>query len=175
MLKIIAILVVVAVAGVLLYAATRPDTFRVARTVSIKAPPDRIFPLIDDLHRFNAWNPYEKKDPDIKGRYSGADSGKGAQYVFEGNNDVGKGSLEITDSEPPGRVAMRLRMTAPMEADNQIEFTLEPEGDVTHVTWAMQGRSPYLAKLIGLVVNMDRMIGRDFEAGLANLKGLVEK
>lgn len=175
MLKIIAIPVVVAVAGVLLYAATRPDTFRVARTTSIKAAPDRIFPLINDLHRFNAWNPYEKKDPDIKGRYSGPDSGKGAQYAFEGNNEVGMGSLEITDSEPPGRVAMRLRMTAPMKADNQIEFTLEPEGDVTHVTWAMQGRSPYLAKLIGLVVNMDRMIGRDFEAGLANLKGIVEK
>jgi uncharacterized protein YndB with AHSA1/START domain len=175
MLKIIAIIVVVLVAGVLLFAATRPDTFHVQRTTSIKAPPEKIFPLINDLQRFKSWNPFAKKDPNAKETYSGPASGKGATSVFEGNSEVGKGSLEITDSMPPSRVAMQLRMTEPMEADNQIEFTLEPKGDVTNVTWAMRGRCPYLGKIVGLFFNMDRMVGGDFEAGLASLKAVAER
>lgn len=175
MLKIIAIVIVVLVAGVLLFATTRPDSFQVQRTASIKAPPEKIFPLINDLQRFKTWNPFARKDPNAKETYTGPASGKGATSTFEGNNEVGKGSLEITDSIPPSKVAMQLRMTEPMEADNQIEFTLEPRGDVTHVTWAMRGHCSYLGKIVGLFFNMDRMVGGDFETGLASLKAVAEK
>jgi hypothetical protein len=175
MLKIIAIIVVVLVAAVLLFATTRPDTFRVQRTSSIQAPPDKIFPLINDLHRFNTWNPYEKRDPNLKGSYSGAASGKGAAYAFEGNRDVGKGSLEISESSPSSRVVMQLRMTEPMAASNEIEFILEPKGEVTNVTWSMHGQVPYLGKVIQLFFDMDRMVGGDFEAGLASLKAVAER
>lgn len=175
MLKLFAIIIVVIVAGVLLFAATRPDTFRVERTTRIKAPPEKIFPLINDLRRFNTWNPYEKKDPNLKGSYSGAASGKGAMYVFDGNQDVGKGSVEITDSTPPLRVSMQLHMIEPMEARNNVEFILEPGGDTTRVTWAMHGPVSYFGKIIHLFFNMDRMVGRDFEAGLAGLKAVAEK
>ena len=174
-LAIVAIVAVVAVAAVLLYAASRPDTFRVERAASIRAPADRVHALIADLHRFNTWNPYEKKDPNLKGRYRGADSGLGAAYDFEGNQDVGKGSLEIVESTPPTRVAMKLDMAAPFEAHNLVEFTLVPRGDATEVTWAMRGPSPFVARLVGVFMNMDAMIGRDFEAGLANLKALAER
>lgn len=173
--KTIAIIVALVISGVLLFAATRPDTFRVQRTASIKAPPEKVFALINDLRRFNTWNPYEKKDPEMKGRYSGAVSGKGAAYAFAGNRDVGKGTIEITDSAAPNRVSMRLHMIEPMDASNNIEFTLEPKGETTQVTWAMEGNVPYPAKILQLFVSMDRMVGRDFEAGLANLKAVAEQ
>jgi len=175
MLKIVSIVIVVAIAAVLLFAATRPDTFQVQRTAAIQAPPEKIFPLINDLQRFKSWNPFAKKDPNATEIYSGPASGKGAKSVFAGNSEVGKGSLEITDSVPSSKVAMQLRMTEPMEANNQIEFTLEPKGDITNVTWAMKGQCSYLGKIVGLFFNMDRMVGGDFEAGLASLKAIAEK
>lgn len=175
MLKIIAIIAAVLIIGVLLLAATRPDTFRIQRKASIKASPEKIFALINDLRRFNTWNPYERKDPNMKGSYSGAASGKGAAYAFAGNKNVGKGSIEITGSDSPRQVSMRLHMSEPFEADNNVEFILEPRGDLTSVTWAIEGRTPYLAKIIHLFVNMDRMVGGDFEAGLANLKAVAEQ
>jgi carbon monoxide dehydrogenase subunit G len=175
MFKIIAVILLVLVAGVLIYAATRPDTFRVQRVASIKASPETIFPLINDLRRFNTWNPYEKKDPNLKGSYSGPVSGIGAAYAFDGNRDVGKGRIEITGSSPPLKVSMRLDMIAPIEASNNVEFTLEPKGDTTIVTWSMQGHVPYFAKVIHLFLDMDSMVGRDFEAGLANLKAVAER
>ena len=169
-----AIALVVVISIVLVLAVTRPDTYEVRRTASIKAPPERIFPLINDLHAFNTWNPYEKKDPSIRGRYTGAASGKGAAYAFEGSKEVGKGSLEIVHSSPVRRVTMNLRMLAPVEASNVVDFVLEPAGDGTDVTWAMHGRVPYLARVVHLFVDVDDMVGRDFEAGLATLKGIVE-
>ncbi len=175
MFKTTTIVVIVLLAALLGYAATRPDTFRLQRTTAIKASPEKIFPLINDLRRFNAWNPFDKKDPNMKGSYRGADSGKGAAYAFDGNNDVGKGSLEITESAPARKVAMRLDMIEPFEAHNAIAFTLEPAGDVTNVTWAMEGRMPYVAKVFGLFCDMDGKVGKDFEAGLASLKALAEK
>jgi uncharacterized protein YndB with AHSA1/START domain len=175
MLKSIAIIVVLLIGGVLLYAATQPDTFRIHRTASIKAPPDKIFALINDLRRFNTWNPYERKDPNLKGSYSGSASGKGAMYVFAGNQDVGKGSVEITDSVPPHKVSMQLHMIEPMEARNNVEFTIEPRGDSTSVTWAMHGPVSYFGKIVHLFFNVDRMVGGDFEAGLANLKAVAER
>ncbi len=175
MLKIIGIIVALAVASVLLFAANQPDTFRIERSTSIQALPERIFALIDDLRAFNGWNPYEKKDPNLKGRYSGPASGRGAAYAFDGNRDVGKGSIEILESSPPSKVTMRLAMMEPFEARNTVEFTLVPNGGATKVTWAMQGPAPFLSKVIRLFVNMDHMVGKDFEAGLASLKAAAEK
>jgi uncharacterized protein YndB with AHSA1/START domain len=177
MLRIIAIVLVLLVAaiGVLLaLAAMKPDTFRVARSITIKAPPEKIFPLIDDLHQFNTWNPYERKDPDIKGRYSGPASGKGAAYAWE-SGEVGTGSMEIIDTVPPSKVALRLDFVKPFKAHNRVEFTLVPKGDATEVTWAMSGPVPFMGKVMHVLFDMGKMVGADFEAGLANLKSLSER
>jgi hypothetical protein len=162
------------VAVVLAYAATRPDRFQIQRSTSIKAPAHKIFPLINDLHAFNSWNPFDKKDPNIKGIYSGPSSGKGASYTFE-SSMAGTGNIEIVDSAAPSRVTMKLTMIKPIHADNRVEFTLEPQGDATRVTWAMDGGVPFVGKVIHLIFSMDKMVGQDFEAGLADLKALTEK
>jgi uncharacterized protein YndB with AHSA1/START domain len=175
MLKIIGIIVAFVIASVLLFAANKPDAFRVERQASIQAPPEKIFPLINDLRAFNTWNPFEKKDPNMKGRYSGPSSGKGAGYAFDGNKDVGKGTIEITESSPSSRVAMRLTMIEPFAARNTVEFTLEPKGGATQVMWAMHGPMPYVSKLVSLFCDMDGTIGKEFESGLANLKAAAEK
>jgi len=175
MIKTLALIAVAALGALLIFAATRPDTFRVQRSASIKAAPDKLYPLINDLRQFNTWNPYEKKDPAIQGSYRGPASGPGAGYDFQGNKDVGKGSIEIVESSPPGKVMMKLDMLEPFEGHNIIEFSLAPRGEATEVTWAMHGPSPFVGKLLGVFVNMDRMIGRDFEAGLANLKARAER
>ena len=130
MLKIIASAVVVLVAAFLIYAWTRPDSFRVQRTTTIKAPPEKIFPLINDFQRWGAWSPYEKKDPAMKRTLSGAATGKGAVYEWEGNKEIGKGRMEITDSAPPSRVTLKLDFTRPFEAHNIVDFTMEPRGGV---------------------------------------------
>lgn len=175
MFKITGIIIVVLVAGVLLHAANKPDTFRVERSASIQAPPERIFALINDLRAFNGWNPFEKKDPNLKGRYSGPSSGRGAAYAFDGNEDVGKGSVEILESSPPTKVTMRLAMVEPFEVQNTVEFTLVPHGGATNVAWAMQGPAPFIAKVIQVFIDMDGMVGKDFEAGLASLKAIAEE
>ncbi len=175
MLKKIAIAVVVLVAALLAYAATRPDTFRVERATSIKAPPEKIFALIDDLHAWSAWSPFEKKDPAMKRNLSGAPNGKGAVYEWEGNKEIGKGRMEITDTSPPSRVSIKLDFVKPFEAHNVVDFTLVPQGDATNVTWAIHGPSPFISRVIGIFCNMDKMIGKDFETGLASLKTIAEK
>jgi uncharacterized protein YndB with AHSA1/START domain len=168
------IALVVLIAGVLVVVATRPDTFRVQRSTDIKAPPERIFALINDFDRWSAWSPYEKKDPAMKRTRGGAAAGKGAVYAWEGNKDVGMGRMEIADAAPPTKITIKLDFTKPFEAHNIVEFTMVPAGDATRVTWAMHGPQPYIGKLVGLFLNMDRMVGRDFEAGLANLKTAAE-
>jgi uncharacterized protein YndB with AHSA1/START domain len=175
MIKIIVIAVVVLVAGVLLFAATKPDVFRVERSAAIKAPPEKIFAVINDFGRWTAWSPYEKKDPAMKRTHSGPASGKGAVYAWDGNNEVGAGRMEITDSSAPARVVLNLDFTRPFEAHNVVEFTLDGKGDATKVTWAMRGPVPYFAKIIHVFIDMDTMVGRDFEAGLDNLKRITEK
>ena len=175
MLKYIGLGVLLLIVGVLVLAALRPDTFQVRRSASIKAAPEQIFPLINDLHRFNTWNPFDKKDPSLKGSYRGAPSGKGAAYAFDGNKNLGKGTIEIVDPAPASRVTMTLHMLAPFETRNTVQFLLEPQGELTRVTWAMQGHVPYLAKIIHLFIDMDRMVGSEFDAGLASLKAIAEK
>lgn len=177
MLKIVGIVVlvvVVAVAGLLAYAATRPDDFRVQRSIAIKAPPEKIMAAVGDLKGWTAWSPYEKKDPGMKRAYAGAAAGKGAIYEWDGNKEVGHGRMEILDSTP-SRVVIKLDFITPFEAHNTAEFTAVPQGDSTNVTWAMYGPSPYVAKVMQTVMNMDKMIGTDFEAGLQSLKTVAEK
>jgi len=174
MFKIIGIVVLVLVVGVLAFAATKPDSFRVQRTASIKAPPEKVFALINDLKGWNAWSPYEKKDPAMKRTLSGAPTGKGAIYEWSGNKEVGKGRMEITDAVPPSKVLIKLDFIEPFEGHNTAQFDLQPRGDMTDVTWAIYGPSPFITKLMGVFFNMDTMIGRDFETGLANLKAVAE-
>lgn len=175
MLKIILIVVALVIAGVLLFAATLPDTFRVERSTLIKAPPEKIFPLINDLHRMQAWSAWEKVDPGMKRAHSGAASGKGAVYEWEGNRDIGQGRMEITESLPPSVVTIKMNFIEPFAAENTVEFRLKPEGGSTRVTQAIFGPSPYVSKLFGLFCSMDRMIGAKFEESLAALKAMAEK
>jgi hypothetical protein len=172
MLKIILIVVLVLIAGLLAFAATKPGSFRYQRTASIKAPPEKILPLISDLHAWSRWNPFEK-DPAMKRTYSGAASGKGAVYEWDGNSQVGAGRMEILDVTP-SKVTIKLDFLRPFEGHNTAELTLEPQGDATRVTWAMFGPNRYLSKLMSVFMNMDTMIGREFETGLANLKKIAE-
>ena len=175
MFKVTAIVVIVLIAAVLIFAATKPDTFRVQRVASIKAPPEKIFALINDFNSWGAWSPWEKKDPTMKRTLGATTSGKGAVYAWEGNSEVGQGRMEITESSPPSRVAIQLDFVKPFETHNVVDFTLQPKGDATNVTWTMDGPSPYVSKLMGVFFSMDKMIGKDFEAGLANLKAAAEK
>jgi hypothetical protein len=170
----IAAVIAVPVAGVLAYAATMPDSFRIQRTTRIDAPPERIAPLIDDFRKWPAWSPYETKDPGMKRTLSGAASGKGAVYAWEGNSDVGMGRMEIADASP-SKVTIKLDFEKPFKASNIAEFTMQPNGRGTDVTWAMHGPTPYISKVICVFLDMDDMVGRDFEAGLANLKAAAEK
>lgn len=172
---VVAVVLVVGVAAILALAATKPDTFRVERATSIKAPPEKIFALLDDFHRYQSWSPYEKLDPAMKRTYSGAGNGKGAVYAWESDGKAGVGRMEIAEASSPSKVTINLDFVKPFEARNVVEFTLEPRGQSTDVTWAMRGSSPFLAKVMHVFFNMDRMVGEDFETGLANLKALAER
>lgn len=174
-LKIVGAVLLVAVAAILIYASTRPDSFRVERSTAMNAPPEKIFPYIERLKRWAEWSPYEGRDPAMKRAYSGAESGKGAVYEWDGNDQVGKGRMEIVDSKPPNKVVIKLDFLKPFEGHNTAELTVEPKGGQTIVTWAMYGPSTFMTKLIGTFMDMDDMIGRDFAAGLAKLKTVVEK
>ena len=169
-----AALIAAVIAALLIYAATRPDTMRIERSLHIHASPEQIRPLINTLQRFNTWNPYNQKDPSIKLSYRGPASGPGAVFDFDGNKNVGMGSIGIIEPSAPNCVTMTLDMSRPMECHNVIDFTLTKEGEGTRVTWAMRGPCPYLGKLMGVIFNMDKMVGRDFETGLAGLKALAE-
>ncbi len=175
MLKIIAIVIVVLIAVVLGLAATKPDTFRVQRATAIKAPAAKVYALIDDFRQWGQWSPWEKLDPELKRTFSGAASGKGAVYEWTGNSKVGAGRMEITEPTPPNKIVIKLDFIRPFEGHNIAEFTLEPQGDSTQLTWVMHGPTPFVSKLMQVFVSMDSLIGKDFEAGLANLKALAEK
>lgn len=175
MLKKIGLTLLVLLAALFAYAATKPDSFTVQRSASIKAPPEKIYPLISDFHRWSAWSPYEKMDTAMKKTYTGAPSGVGAVYEWEGNSNVGKGRMEIADATP-SKVGIKLDFLKPFEAHHRAEFTLEPKPDsTTTVTWSMHGQNVYVGKVMSVFVNMDQMVGKDFEAGLANLKAIAER
>jgi uncharacterized protein YndB with AHSA1/START domain len=172
-LAIVAAIVVVAIAAILIIASTKPNHFRVERSTNIAAPADKIFPLIEDLHENTRWSPFEK-DPNMKRTHSGAPKGKGAVYDWDGNRQVGSGRIAITDAVAPSRVAMSLEMYKPFKASNKVEFTLQPSAQGTTVTWAMFGPQPFMAKVMGTLMNCDKMIGSQFEEGLARMKSIAE-
>jgi Polyketide cyclase / dehydrase and lipid transport len=173
MLKKIAIVIVALVAGILIFAATKPDTFHFERSITINAAPDKIQPLIADFHQWTTWSPWEKLDPNMKRTYSGPESGVGAIYVWEGNSDVGAGRMEVTDATPT-EVDIKLDFTAPMATSNMTKFVLAPSGDTTSVVWSMDGPMPYVSKLMTVFVSMESLLSKDFETGLAQLKATAE-
>ncbi len=175
MFKKIGIIGALLVASLLTYATTKPDTFRIQRSSTIAAPPENVFGLIEDLHQWASWSPWEKMDPAMKKVYSGAPQGAGAVLDWDGNNDVGTGRMEIVSTVPSSRVVIKLDFLKPFEAHNQAEFTLEGGGTATTLTWAMHGPQPFMMKVMDLVIGMDKMVGKDFETGLANLKQLAEQ
>jgi Polyketide cyclase / dehydrase and lipid transport len=174
MLKIAFIAVAVLLGIVLIYAATRPDTLHVERSIAIKASQEKLFALINDFHQWDAWTPYNK-DPAMKKTYSANASGKGAKYAWEGNKDLAQGEITITDATAPGRIELELHMIKPFEGRNHVVFSLDGAGDSTRVTWALDDRHTYFMKLMSMFINLDKMIGGDFETGLARLKTVAEK
>ena len=175
MLGIVTIIIILAIIITLIFAATRPDTFRIERSVNIKATPEKIFPFIIDFHHMKSWSAWEEVDPAMKRSYSGAESGKGAMYAWDGNKEIGQGSMEILESIPSSKVLIKIDFYKPFEAHNTVEFTLVPNGEATTVNHTMYGPSPFISKLMSLVFNMDKMVGVKFEEGLTNLKAIAEK
>jgi hypothetical protein len=158
------------------FSSTPPPSlipFQVQRATTIVAPPEKIFPLINDLHAHTSWSPFEK-DPNMKRTHSGAPQGKGAVYDWDGDRKVGSGRLAIVDSTP-SNITMVLDMFKPFKAHNSVNFMLDPQGSATRVTWAMHGRQPYMAKLMSTFINCDKMVGSQFEQGLAKLKTIAER
>lgn len=178
MLKILLIIVAVIVVlllAVVVFASTKPDVFHVERTATINAPPEKIFPLINDFHQWQFWSPYEKLDSSMKRSITGAENGQGAVYTWDGNGKAGAGRMEIVESAPSSKILIKLNFSRPFEANNTATFTLAPAAQATTVTWAMDGASPLIAKVMSVFFDMDQMIGKDFAQGLENLKAITEK
>jgi hypothetical protein len=175
--KILICIAVIAVGlvGVVAYAAvTQPDTFRVQRTMTIAAPPEKLAGILTDLRRGAEWSPYEKRDPAMKKTFSGPASGPGAKLEWDGNSDVGAGSLTVAEVTPV-KVTLNLAMTRPMNANNTVEYAFTPQGNATTMTWAMHGPMPLISKVICVFMDFDKMIGSDMERGLNDLKALAER
>jgi K+-transporting ATPase KdpF subunit len=172
---IIAIVLAIGIAAVLVFALTKPDTFRVERSLAVKAQAGALYPLVADFHRWTGWSPYEQRDPAMKRTYGGTAAGQGATYAWDGNNNVGAGHMEILEANASSKLRIKLDFERPFEGHNTAEFTFVPQGDATLVTWAMSGPAPFMSKLMQVFINMDNMIGKDFETGLAGLKKLAEK
>lgn len=175
MLKKLLSILVVAVAILVVVVATRPSTYHVERSVQIDAPVATVFGMVHDLKTWGAWSPWGKRDPAMHKTFTPTTSGVGASYAWEGNKKVGKGKMTITDEQPPERVVERLEFIEPFQSVAETSFTFKPDGaDATRATWALDGNNNFVGKAFGLVMNMDRLIGGDFEDGLANLKRVSE-
>jgi hypothetical protein len=169
MLKKIALALVLILVGLAVFVATRPAEFRIVRSRTVAAPPDVVHAYVNDLHKWPEWSPWEKLDPAMKREYSGAPAGPGAAYHWSGNDDVGEGRMTITDSRPPQSVTIRLEFLKPFAATNTTQFDFAPSGSGTNVTWAMTGHNNFMAKAFSAFMDMDEMVGADFEKGLAGL------
>lgn len=174
MLKTVVIVLVVAVIGLLIFVATKPATFHVERTAIIAATPDKISPLVNDFHNWDQWSPWAKLDPTMRVSYSGAPAGQGAVYEWDGNSKVGKGRMEILAAEPM-QTSIKLDFLAPWQSHNHTNFVLQPQGATTRVTWTIDGPNTFASKLMSLFVSMDKMIGKDFDTGLSQLKSAAER
>ena len=169
-----AVLVLLFVVTVLVLASGKPDTFRVQRQARIQAPPEKIFPLINDYKNWGAWSPWEKKDPAMKRSFSGPAAGNGAAYAWD-SKEVGVGDMLITESQPSSLVKIDLNFSKPFEAHNKVVFSIQPQAGGSLVSWEMAGPAPLLSKVMQVFFSMDKMVGKDFEAGLADLKATAEK
>jgi len=175
MFKYIGIALAVIVAAILIAAATRPDSFRVERSVRIGAPAEKIFHYVNDFHQWGVWSPWEKLDPAMKRNYAGPAAGNGAVYEWQGNGKVGQWRMYIPAATEPRHILIKLDFIQPLEGHNRATFNFQPAGNDTEVVWTLEGPSPYISKVMGLIFNMDRLIGTDFETGLANLESASEK
>lgn len=176
MIQTILIIIAAIIAAILIYVARKPNDFQIQRSTAVKAPPGKIFPLINDLHLMQTWSAWEKVDPQMKRSYSGEASDIGAKYAWEGNREIGQGTMEIVESAANSKVGLNMHFIKPFEGHATVDFTLVPNGDETVVTQTMRGTSTFLPKLMcTLFFNQDKMIGGKFEEGLANLKAIAEK
>lgn len=155
-------------------AASRPNQMELSRSITVDAPADKVYPLIANFRNWNDWSPWDKIDPNLERRFDGAEEGTGAHYAWVGNKKVGSGEMTITEATAPSRVLIKLHFITPWETTNTTEFTVESVGAQSEVTWAMRGPSPFLVKLMGLLFNMEKAIGKDFEKGLAAMKQVAE-
>ncbi|HEY2903893.1 MAG TPA: SRPBCC family protein [Polyangia bacterium] len=175
MLKTILLLLVAGLAVLVVVIATRPSSFRIARSATINAPAGVVFALLNDFHQWARWSPWEGRDPNLQRTYAGAGAGEGAVYSWVGNSKVGEGRMTITESQPTTHLGLTLEFFKPWQATNQTDFTLDAAGDATTVNWAMAGKSNFTHKAFSLLMNMDKMVGDDFEKGLANMKRIAEE
>jgi uncharacterized protein YndB with AHSA1/START domain len=174
MLKFVLLGLLLVIVVFVIVVSLRPSQFRVTRSATIAAPPEAVFPQINNLHNWEAWSPWAKMDPAAKNSYSGPPEGVGASFAWEGNSKVGAGSMTITDSQPAQLVRFRLDFLKPFKGTNIAEFTLQPDGGQTTVTWAMSGTNNFIGKAIGLFMDCEKMVGGSFEKGLADMKAIAE-
>ncbi len=174
MIKKIAIGFVAILAGILLLAATKPDSFSIQRAIVIKATPEKIMPMVTDFRNWAMWSPWEHLDPKMQRTFTGASSGKGSVYAWKGNSDVGQGRMEITEVIAPIKTVIKLDFIEPITSSNMTEFDLAPKDGQTTVTWTMKGPMPYLTKVMNVFASMDTLIGPDLEKGLAKMKATAE-
>lgn len=174
MMKKILIALVAVIAVLLVVIATRPSTFQIERSATIAAPAEVVFASLNDFHRWSDWSPWEKIDPNMKRTFEGAASGVGAIYGWTGNDEVGEGRMTITESKPAEKIGIKLEFIKPWSATNQTVFTLKPAGDKVSVTWTMSGTNGFMMKAFSMFMNMDEMVGKDFEKGLASLATVAQ-
>jgi hypothetical protein len=174
MLKKILIAIAAIIGVFVVVVALQPSEFRIVRSANISAPAPAVFAQVNDFHNWEAWSPWAKLDPAAKVIFEGPPAGKGAIFRWAGNKDVGEGSMTITDSRPSDLVRIKLEFLKPFEATNTAEFTFKPEGNRTAVTWSMEGKNNFIAKAVCLFMNMEKMVGGQFEEGLASMKSVVE-
>ena len=170
----IVVFIIVIVLGFCAIVAMQPADYTVSRSATVNAPPEKVFEQVNDFHKWEGWSPWAKLDPAMKTTYSGPESGTGAAYAWTGNNEVGEGKMTIAESHPSQHVKINLEFIKPFQATNVTEFTFKPEGDKTTVTWTMSGHNNFVGKAFGLMMNMDKTIGGDFEKGLAQMKAAAE-
>ena len=174
MFKKILLVLLLVIAGFAVYVAMLPPDFKVERSAMIAAPAADVFAQVNNFHNWDAWSPWAKLDPKAKNTFEGAESGVGAKFAWDGNSDVGAGSMEIIESKPAESIKIDLRFTKPMEGTNLTQFTFKPDGEKTNVTWTMTGKSNFIGRAMCVFMNMDKMVGGKFEEGLNNLKNIVE-
>jgi hypothetical protein len=174
MLKKILIVIAVIVIVFVIIVATRPADYRISRSTTIGAAPAVVFAQVNDFHKWESWNPWGKIDPAMKQTYEGASDGKGAIYTWAGNNEVGEGRMTITESRPSDLILINMEFFKPMAGTATAQFTFKPEGNQTTVTWAMTGKNNFMSRAVCMFMNMDKMIGGQFEKGLAAMKSIAE-